>query len=116
MPDFVGTVNADSNGNATFTLPSVASGLEWILQQIGVATNPRGNNVVANLFRNNQLIASTNQGSQGSAGGQPYYKVGSGDSFTIMWVGAPAKSQCVVTISYSEHNAGDANALNTGIV
>jgi hypothetical protein len=116
MPDYIGTVNADSNGDATFTLPAVASGLEWILQQIGVATNPRGSNVIANISRNGQLIASTNQGSQGSAGGQPYYKIGSGDAFTIVWSGAPTKCQCVVTISYSEHNAGDANAFNTGIV
>lgn len=121
MPDFLQTVIADANGNASLSLQKIPVGLEWIVQQVGLKVAPAAGVVVsgiiiANIFRNNQLIASTNQGGQGSAGGQPYYKLTASDDLTITWANAGAGSQCIGTISYSEHGAGMANSTNVGIV
>lgn len=121
MPDFLQTTNADANGNASLTLHQIASGLEWIIQQVGVAVTPLtgvliSGTIIANILRNGQLISSTNQGGRGSAGGQPYYKIGPNDSLVVTWQNAGAGSQCIATFSYSEHGAGLANATNTGIV
>jgi len=121
VPDYIQTTNADANGNATLTLHQIAAGLEWVIQQVGVAVTPPTNvvvsgTIIANILRNNQLISSTNQGGRGSAGGQPYYKIGPNDSLVVTWVNAGAGSQCIATFSYSEHGAGMANANNTGIV
>lgn len=121
MPDYLQTANADVNGNASLTLHQIASGLEWVVQQVGVSVTPAAGVtlsgvVFATILRNGRLIASTNQGDRGSAGGQPYYKIGPNDSLVVNWTNAGAGSQCIATVSYSEHGAGMADATNTGIV
>lgn|ERR1700744_230185 len=118
MPDYIGTAQCDSTGAATFTLQSIPSGKEWVLQQIGVATIPvvTGTGCTATLYRNGQVISSTNQGGAGSAGGQPYYRLTSADTFKVVWTGGPANGQANVTISYTEHIIGTASPMNTGIV
>jgi hypothetical protein len=118
MPDYIGTAPVDANGNATFTLQSIPTGKEWVVQQTAVATIPlvTGAGCVATLYRNGQVITSTNQGSAGSAGGQPYYRLTSVDNFSCKWTGGPAGGQANITISYSEHVIGTASPMNTGIV
>lgn len=118
MPDYIGTSQLDNTGAGSYTLQQIPSGKEWVLQQIGVATIPlvSGSGCVANIYRNGQLISSTNQGSAGSAGGQPYYRITSADTFKVVWTGGPVSGQAVVTISYSEHAIGTASPMNTGIV
>jgi hypothetical protein len=122
MPDRPVQDFADSTGYLKLKMPQVPSGLEWIIQQIGVnvivptGTAAPSGICVVNVYRNNILIASTNQGRQGSCGGQPYYRITASDDLEVEWVNAGAGLQCVATISYSEHAAGTANATNTGIV
>lgn len=118
MPDYIGTVQLDANGNGTFTLQSVPTGKEWVVQQTAVATIPviTGSGCTATLYRNSQVISSTNQGSAGSAGGQPYYRLTAVDKFSCAWTGGPPNGQANITISYSEHAVGTASPMNTGIV
>jgi hypothetical protein len=117
VPDYIGTAQADANGNATFTLQSVPTGKEWVVQQVAVASIPVVTaGCVATLYRNNQVVTKTNQGGGGSAGGQPYYRITSADKFTCVWSGGPANGQLNITISYTEHVVGTANNQNTGIV
>lgn len=121
MPDCIVTATTDANGNATATMPPVASGLEWVVQQIGLAVTPLPGVVISNIItavvkRDGKVIDTTNNGNGGSMGGQPYYRFASNNILTITWGNAGAGSQCVATISYTEHAAGAGNMMNTGVV
>lgn len=121
MPDSIITGTTDSLGNATVTMPQVASGLEWVVQQIGLAVTPLAGVVISNVItavvkRDGKVIDTTNNGNGGSMGGQPYYRFASNNVLTITWSNAGAGSQVVATISYTEHSAGAGNMMNTGVV
>jgi hypothetical protein len=117
MPDWAGTATANSSGAATVPVGPIPTGKEWVLQQMGIYTNPAAaSGCSATLFRNGQVVSATSQGSAGSAGGYPFYRVTSADHFTCTWAGAPVGAQCILTASYSEHPIGQATNANTGIV
>lgn len=118
MPDFIATATVDSTGAASITNIPIPSGKEWVFQQIAVATLPRatGSGCVATLYRNGQVVSTTNQGGGGSAGGQPYYRFTAADHFQCAWTGAPVGAQAQLTVSYTEHVVGQASPSNTGIV
>jgi|SRR5882762_1181704 len=121
MPDCIVTATADSLGNASITMPQVASGLEWVVQQIGLAVTPLVGVVISNIItavvkRDGKVIDTTNNGNGGSMGGQPYYRFSSNNVLTITWSNAGAGSQVVATISYTEHSTGAGTMMNTGIV
>jgi hypothetical protein len=121
VPDCIVTATTDSLGNATATMPTVASGLEWVVQQIGLAVTPLPGVVLSNIItavvkRDDKVIDTTNNGNGGSMGGQPYYRFTSSNTLTIIWANAGAGSQVVATISYTEHGAGQGTMMNTGVV
>lgn len=121
MPDCIVTATTDTNGNATATMPAVASGLEWVVQQIGLAVTPLPGVVISNVInavvkRDSKVIDTTNNGNGGSMGGQPYYRFSSNNVLTVEWSNAGVGSQVVATISYTEHGAGQGSMMNTGVV
>lgn len=117
MPDYPQEVVLNASGNGTVKLAGIPTGFEWVVQQIGVATNPVvTQGCTAVVQRNGQTVSSTNQGGGSSAGGQPYYRITSADVFTVTWTGGPPNGQGIATFSYTQHVVGTSNAHNTGIV
>jgi hypothetical protein len=116
MPDFIQSAIAKSDGTAEVNVQPVPSGLQWVISQIAVETNPVGTGVTATIRRNGRLLTSTNLGSGSAAQGTPYYLLASGDIFVVDWTGAPVGAQCIMTLSYNEQRPNVGTLDNTSIV
>jgi len=108
MPDCIVTATADSLGNASITMPQVASGLEWVGSTNWVGCHSSGGrghiqHITAVVKRDGKVIDTTNNGNGGSMGGQPYYRFSSNNVLTITCP-MPEPEASSRHISYTEHS------------
>lgn len=81
---------------------SVPSGLLWIVDQIGISTNPFRVGASCTIKRGLEFIANSAIASADTAGGQPAILLTSSDVLTAEFIGMTAGDQVALTLFVEE--------------
>lgn len=108
MPDYVGSARAASNGIATVLVQHNKSGLQWVVSQISVRSDPVRNAAKCEVKRNGQQMA-TSALVPSTASGQPFYRLNAADALEIVFSNLQSGDFAYVTVSYSEAQWGQYN-------
>jgi hypothetical protein len=108
VPDFIASARAGSDGTATVTVQQNLAGLVWVVSQISVTSEPLRAAANCTVRRNGQLMTTTSI-VPATAGGQPFYRLNSGDTLTFEFTNLTANDIARATVSYSESQWGEYN-------
>lgn len=108
MPDFVASARAASNGVATVLIQHNKSGIQWVVSQISVRSDPIRNTAQCRVSRNGQQLTNTAL-VPSTASGQPFYRLNAADALEVVFSNLTSGDFAYVTVSYSEGLWGMAN-------
>lgn len=102
-----------ANGTAsTLTITGPASGLQWIIWQLSVSTQPYRASATATVKRNGLLLTSTFNGGSDAAQGPPAIILTASDTMTVDWASVTSGDELVCVLMYEEVQWGQ---IGTGV-